>query len=150
MQNGKRIKTVSIVNHLYDKDMFKTHVVETIFKDESVFCYDGEVYELDQDYFLHMFSYDGYVIREDVNLGSPCSNDYYIYVSKAQWEDHTGLRGDKLQESFTEFCKQYKQYLQGYAYEVWDTEENVFYVFIADNEEEAIQLFKKEIANESY
>lgn len=150
MQNGNRLKTISIVNRLYNESLFKTHIIETIFPEDKVFCYDENVYELDPDYFLHMFSYDGYVIREDVNLGSPCSNDYYIYVSKFQWEDHTGLRGDKLQESFMEFCKEYKQYLQGYAYEVWDTKEGVSYGFIADDEEHAINLFKKEIANESY
>lgn len=112
-QNGKRVNTISVVNHLYDKNLFKTHVIETVFREEDVFCYDGEVYKLKEDYFLCMFSYDGYVIREDVELGTPSSNDYYIYVNKYEWYTETGLNGEEAEKCFTEFCKDFKSYLKG-------------------------------------
>ena len=113
LDNGKRINTVSIVNHLYTRNLFKSHVIETIFKAEEVFCYDGEVYKLKEDYLLCMFSFDGYVIREDVELGAPRSNDYYLYVSKDDWYIGTDLNGEEAEKCFTEFCESFKSYLRG-------------------------------------
>lgn len=111
-KDGKRVNTISVVYHLY-KSLFKTHIIETIFKDKEVFCYDGEVYKLKKDYFICMFSFDGYVIREDVELGTPRSHDYYIYVSKDDLYTETGLNGEEAEKCFTEFCKNFKSYLKG-------------------------------------